>query len=137
MTVTNICKPLNQTQSRLAKVQILGPQQELYLSILVGRTGYQSKLKGINIYHLKCLQGQLKTFRAVGYELELELFVRETPGQRGEFFSRVLCFIQQSRNGKISKFNPFQPSAALYIETSCLFCIIKQMSGFYMKRNNG
>ena len=35
-----------------------------------------------------------------------------------------------------SQFNPFQPSVAIYIETSHLLCSAKQMTGFYIKRNN-
>ena len=34
-------------------------------------------------------------------------------------------------------FNPFQPSVAFHIETSHLFCSGKQMTDFYIKRNNG
>ena len=33
--------------------------------------------------------------------------------------------------------NPFQPSVPFDIETSHLFCSVKQMTGFYMKRNTG
>ena len=34
-------------------------------------------------------------------------------------------------------FNQFKPSAAFHIETSQLFCFAKQVTGFYMKSNNG
>ena len=33
-------------------------------------------------------------------------------------------------------FNQFQPTVAFLIETSHLFCPVKQMTGFYMKRNS-
>ena len=33
--------------------------------------------------------------------------------------------------------NPFQPSVAVHIKTSHLFCRSKQMTGFYMKCNTG
>ena len=33
--------------------------------------------------------------------------------------------------------NPFQPRVAFHIETNRLFCIAKQMTGFYMKGNTG
>ena len=33
--------------------------------------------------------------------------------------------------------NPFQPNVLFHIETSHLFCRLKQMTGFYMKRNTG
>ena len=34
-------------------------------------------------------------------------------------------------------FNLFQPSVAFHIETSHLFCRVKKMTGFYIKRNAG
>ena len=37
---------------------------------------------------------------------------------------------------KMSYINLFQPIVTLYIETSDLFSRAKQMTGFYMKRNN-
>ena len=33
-------------------------------------------------------------------------------------------------------FNQFQPTVAFLVETSHLFFPVKQMTGFYMKRNN-
>ena len=35
----------------------------------------------------------------------------------------------------ISHFDPFQPSVSFHTETSHLFCVTKQMTGFYMKCN--
>ena len=35
------------------------------------------------------------------------------------------------------QFNPFQPTVAFYIETSHLSLRVNQMTGFYMKCNNG
>ena len=31
--------------------------------------------------------------------------------------------------------DPFKPSVPFHIETSHLFCSLKQMTGFYIKRN--
>ena len=31
----------------------------------------------------------------------------------------------------------FQPSVKVHIETGCLFCSAKQLTGFYKKRNTG
>ena len=38
---------------------------------------------------------------------------------------------------KVDHMNLFQPSVAFYIETSHLFCFVKQIAGFYMERNTG
>ena len=38
---------------------------------------------------------------------------------------------------KGTDFNQFLPSVVFHIEISRLFCLAKQMTGFYMKRNTG
>ena len=46
-------------------------------------------------------------------------------------------FIKCSKHDPRKYFNPSQPSAAFHIETTDLFYIANQMTGFYMKCNSG
>ena len=46
----------------------------------------------------------------------------------------ALCVVEDFR---AHLFNPIKPIVALYIETSYLFCVAKQMNGFYMEHNTG
>ena len=51
---------------------------------------------------------------------------------------KILIVGVRAKDKKIFKcMNLFQPSAAFRIETNHLICSVKQMTGFYTKRNSG
>ena len=52
---------------------------------------------------------------------------------RQAFFVSITWFY----DSKVTEVNPFQLSVAFHIETSLLFCSVKQLTGFNMKCNTG
>ena len=54
-----------------------------------------------------------------------------------EWFFCKSCLHMDRMKRKKEHFDLFQPSAAFHIETSHLFCSVKQMTGFFIKSNTG
>ena len=53
------------------------------------------------------------------------------------FWDSPFCFIKDNSLRQFCHLNPYQPCVVLHIETSQVFCRLKQMAGSYMKCSTG
>ena len=53
------------------------------------------------------------------------------------WLSKKISFLHYPWTQTILAVNPFQPCVVFHIETSHLFCSVKQMAGFFIKCNTG
>ena len=53
------------------------------------------------------------------------------------FWDMPFCFIKDNSLRQFCHLNPYQPCVVLHIETSQVFCRLKQMAGSYMKCSTG
>ena len=136
-------------------MSILIIQKSFFFSCIVfhyyRKWGYikQNESSTLFLYKIICKQHQgTKNKASNTLESGIILFeVTKAPSCRSSVFIVnifwISCyllgqFILNNLTGWISlEVNLFQPSVYIYIETSHLLCRIKQMTGFYMKRNTG